>query len=274
MEGLRDRAAGLIRDWGVEVESARETGNSLLVFGESKGRAIVLKVIRNPGEEWSCGRILEAFGGHGMVRAFEHVPGAVLMDRLSPGTQVIQMVRDAGDEEAIEVIAGVIAAMRPEGPADAPRVEDWAKSFEEYLGSEDARIERSLVEKARDRYGALCRSQTNPRLLHGDLHHENVLWDRGRGWLAIDPKGVIGEVEYEIGAAMRNPHEFAERFVPKLIEQRLRRFAAVLPVNQERALGWAFSEAVLAAIWEVEDGGAVSESTPALMLARALLPIL
>ena len=124
-------------------------------------------------------------------------------------------------------------------------MEDWAKSFDGYRGSE---IDGSLVEKARELYGDLCRTQTNPRLLHGDLHHENVLWDRERGWLGIDPKGVIGELEYEICAAMRNPHEFAGQFVPKLVEQRLRRFAAVMPMNQERALAWAFSQAVLAAL--------------------------
>jgi streptomycin 6-kinase len=38
-----------------------------------------------------------------------------------------------------------------------------------------------------------------------DLHHYNVLSDSGRGWLAIDPKGLVGEVEYEVGAAIRNP---------------------------------------------------------------------
>jgi streptomycin 6-kinase len=43
------------------------------------------------------------------------------------------------------------------------------------------------------------------RLLHGDLQHYNVLLDRKRGWLAIDPKGVVAEGEFELGAALRNP---------------------------------------------------------------------
>ena len=40
----------------------------------------------------------------------------------------------------------------------------------------------------------LCESQRDVRLLHGDLHHDNVLLDAGRGCLAIDPTGVTGEV--------------------------------------------------------------------------------
>ena len=42
-------------------------------------------------------------------------------------------------------------------------------------------------------------------LLHGDLQHYNVLLDKDRGWVAIDPKGVVGELEYEVGALLRNP---------------------------------------------------------------------
>jgi streptomycin 6-kinase len=53
----------------------------------------------------------------------------------------------------------------------------------------------------------LCSSQRYRRLLHGDLHHGNVLHDSERGWVAIDPKGVLGEPEYEIGVALRNPIE-------------------------------------------------------------------
>lgn len=58
----------------------------------------------------------------------------------------------------------------------------------------------------------LAASQDETTLLHGDLHHYNVLSDVRRGWLAIDPKGVIGEVEYEAGAIFRNPNEMPDLF--------------------------------------------------------------
>lgn len=51
-----------------------------------------------------------------------------------------------------------------------------------------------------------------------DLQHYNVLFDDARGWLAIDPKGVVGEVEYEIGAILRNPIERPDLFAaPEIV---------------------------------------------------------
>ena len=51
----------------------------------------------------------------------------------------------------------------------------------------------------------LCDSMADPVVLHGDLHHDNVLRSGYDNWLAIDPKGVVGEPAYETGALMRNP---------------------------------------------------------------------
>jgi streptomycin 6-kinase len=101
------------------------------------------------------------------------------------------------------------------------------------------------------------------------------LFDSDRGWLAIDPKGVIGEVEYEIGASLRNPYEKPELFAsPETVERRLRCFEAKLKLNYDRALAWGFAQAVLSAIWSVEDGFAVDAGNPSLRLANAIRPIL
>ena len=76
-----------------------------------------------------------------------------------------------------------------------------------------------------------------------------------RLWLAIDPKGVVGERAYEVGAALSNPTDdprwFAERGV---IETRVAIFARYLEVDAQRLRGCAYSQAVLSAIWSVEDG--------------------
>jgi len=58
------------------------------------------------------------------------------------------------------------------------------------------------------------------------------------------------------------------------VNRRLRRFAEVLPVDVDRVLGWAYSQAVLGVIWSVEDGTAVHDIDPCLELARAIEPAL
>ena len=133
-----------------------------------------------------------------------------------------------------------------------------------------------LLSEAHRVYAELCASQSRPRLLHGDLHHNNVLFDAERGWLAIDPKGVVGELkEYEIGAALRNPYEMPELFaMPSTIEKRVERFARALNLDAGRTLAWGFAQAVLSAIWSVEDGFAILPGSPSIALANAIRSML
>jgi len=136
-------------------------------------------------------------------------------------------------------------------------------------------IPRDLVESASRCYARLANSQRQVRLLHGDLHHGNVLSDSRRGWLAIDPKGVVGEIEFEIGAVLRNPVERPDLFVSEeTIENRCGVLVRRLNLDRERLLQWAFAQAVLSAIWSVEDGSVVDMKSPALSLATIIGRIL
>ena len=170
---------------------------------------------------------MDAFEGRGVVRVYEYVDGAVLLERLNPGNSLVEMAVNGTDDKATDIVAEVIDKMSPRRSANAcATVQDWARGFERYAASGDDQIPKNFVEEAHGIYAELCGSQTGPRLLHGDLHHYNVLFDSDRGWLAIDPKGVIGETEYEVGAALRNPYERPELFAqPSTIERRLKRFA-------------------------------------------------
>ena len=262
----------LINAWQVEVERIEETETSWLAFGSREQRPVILKLIKNPGDEWLSGEVLDAFGGEGVVRVFEHVPGALLLERLRPGTRLVDLVLRGEDEEATSVLATVIGKMSPRRPiADVPTVEDWGKGFDRYAASNQAQIPRALLLEAQRLHAELCASQSQLRLLHGDLHHHNVLFDADRGWLAIDPKGVIGELEYEIGAALRNPNELPELLIdPRTIATRVHGFARALMLNPGRILAWAFVQAVLSVVWLVEDGFPVDSGHPTIALANAI----
>ena len=276
---LEKRVEERVRDWGVIVQDTLETQSSFIAFGRRGNQPVVLKVIRQPGDEWRCGEVLAAFEGRGMARVYEYIEGAVLLERLNPGTSLASMVLDGRDEEATEILAEVIDQMsHSPGTLREPlkafvSAQDWGKGFHRYLANGDHQIPASLVEQAQRLYFDLCASQRNVRLLHGDLQHYNILFDSGRGWLAIDPKGVIGEIEYEIGASLRNPYEKPELFAsPEAVGKRLRRFEAGLKLDSDRALAWAFAQAVLSAIWSVEDGFVVDAENPSLRLANAIRP--
>ena len=274
---LTKRVEERIREWDIAVEETRQTQSSLIVFGRRASRPVVLKVLRQPGDEWRCGAVLNAFNGQGVVRCDDYIDGAVLLERLIPGTCLAELPLNGKDEEATEILADVVSRMsHPPGSLDGvPTVQDWGKGFQDYLASANNQIPRDLVEEARCLYSSLCASQTSAVLLHGDLQHYNVLFDHSRGWTAIDPKGVVGEIEYEVGASLRNPIERPEVFVsPKTVERRLRLYEAKLKLDSGRTLGWSFSQAVLSAIWLVEDGFAVDAMNPSIRLAKAVRGIM
>ncbi len=292
------------REWGVDVAKMLETESSVIIFGTRKvdgsgsryNHDVVLKVVKQTGDEWHSGEVLAAFNGNGSARVYEHAPGAVLAERLRPGNSLVEMALDGKDEEATDILADVIRQMSSvesswpsielstsgrELPGrratfqHCPTVHDWAKGFDRYIAAGDDQIPIDLVAAGQRVYSNLSASQRRPILLHGDLQHHNVLFDSDRGWLAIDPKGVVGEIEYEIGAALRNPGAQPELFLSRsIIERRLRQFTSRLNLNYERTLAWGFAQAVLSAIWGIEDGFTVDATSPALRLAAVMRPML
>lgn len=251
----------------------RETPTSLLAFGHRGSLPVVVKLSRPGGDEWDAGTIVEAFGGRGMARAYAHRPGAVLLEWLTPGTPLTTLTLAGQDDEATAILADVLQRLvAPIVPEGCPTVEQWGQSFAAYLGGGNREIPQALVERGRTWYDVLATSQQQRRLLHGDLQHHNVLHDAQRGWLAIDPKGVVGETEYDLGASLRNPSEsFTTR---QVLERRLAIYGARLPIALDRVLAWAYAQAVLSVIWECEDGVPVTPDNPTLRFATMIEPML
>jgi len=267
-------------EWGVACEDSIETEGSVITFGTRDNVPVVLKLIKRAGDEWHSGQVLEAFTGNGCAKVYEHAPGAVLVERLQPGYSLADLTLAGRDEEATDILANVILQMsasesQPELTAFGATVENWGKGFAKYLATGNDQIPLSLVKVAQRVYANLCASQKRPRLLHGDLQHYNILFDAKRGWLAIDPKGVAGEIEYEIGAFLRNPFERPDLFLSRSdVERRLKQLTGKLKLDYERTVCWSFAQAVLSAIWEIEDGFAVDPMNQSLKLANLLNPML
>jgi streptomycin 6-kinase len=270
---LDSRIVSLARAWDVAIERMVATPTSMIVQGKRTGGApVVMKVVKQAGDEWRCGEMAAKFGGRGVVHVHEHMPGAALFEKLDPGEPLASLTLAGRDDEATDVIAMLLGRMAPGDPPEGcPTVEQWAGAFVRHAGSGDERVPSMLVEPAQRIYSDLCMTQRNPALLHGDLHHYNVLSDRARGWCAIDVKGVVGELEYELGAALRNPIDRPDLFAHlDVVERRLAHFGLVLGIDMSRARGWCFAQAVLSAIWSVEDGRS-AEADAAMKLARVLL---
>jgi streptomycin 6-kinase len=225
----------------------------------SDGSEVVLKVgVPNP-ELVTEIAALKAFSGNGAVTLYKADPelGALLLERLKPGIPVFNM-RD--DELATSVASEVIHRLQDssENHDDFPTVGDWFQGFKrlrDKFGGETGPFPGELIDKAEVLSHDLHTSMETPTLLHGDLHHWNILSSERESWLAIDPKGVIGEPEYETGAWLRNPFpNILEMPNPvRMIARRIDQFSDELGFDRERLYGWGFAQAVLASCWSYED---------------------
>jgi streptomycin 6-kinase len=214
------------------------------------------------------------YNGRGAVKLLDVNAelGALLLERLRPGTLLVTL-RD--DDQCTAAAAQVMKALwRPVPDTHPfPTVFDWARAFsrlrERYSGGTGP-IEAAWVEQAEAVFAEFEQTPSGmPVLLHGDLHHMNILSAQRSPWLAVDPKGVVGEPAYEPGALLRNPVPaiFARSDLPRLTARRIDQLAEHLEIDRRRIASWGMAQAVLSAVWNVEERKPVGSGW--LLCARA-----
>ncbi|HEY0169660.1 MAG TPA: aminoglycoside phosphotransferase family protein [Pyrinomonadaceae bacterium] len=234
-----------------------------------RGERLVLK-LGVPTRELLCEvEALLAFGGRGAARLVDSdaARGALLLERLEPGTHLTALC-EVDDEAATSAAAAVMRKLRratPHRPHPFPTVADWGRGFgrwRAHFGGGTGPFPRRLFEEAETLYAELLSTSAAPVLLHGDLHHGNILAAAREPWLAIDPKGLVGEPAYEVGALLRNPMPQLLRFPRpvQLTERRVARLSEELGLERARVRGWGLAQAVLSCWWAIEDGGELGES--------------
>ncbi len=232
--------------------------NYLVRVERAHGANAVLKLGVPGGPIASEADALEAFDGQGCVRllAADRAAGALLLERLEPG-QTLHSVED--DDRATAIAARVMARVRRPVPGNHSfaTVEKWAGGFgrlRNEFGGGTGPFPEEMVERAERLYAELSGSAPETCLLHGDLHHGNVLSAGREPWLAVDPQGVVGDPAYETAPFLRN--RLAGASDPAgLVRGRVRILAEVLELDPDRIRQWAQAESVLSAWWDYEDHG-------------------
>ncbi|MAT97129.1 MAG: aminoglycoside/hydroxyurea antibiotic resistance kinase [Anaerolineaceae bacterium] len=217
---------------------------------------------------------LQLYDGRGCVRLLDADPeaGILLLERLYSG-EMLTIITD--DDEATRLAAQVMQSLWRPLPAEHsfPSVADWAAGLAELrqeFGGGTGPFNKKLVETAESIFTDLLSSSGDPVLLHGDLHHYNIL-SAGDGWKMIDPKGVAGEPAYEVGALLRNPDLPQQASaLAQLTARRLDILAEMLALDRERLRQWSLAQAVLSAWWSYEDGGDPADWQPTMRLASVL----
>jgi len=225
------------------------------------GTDVVLKVGVPNRELLTEIEALRLFDGHGIVQLLDADPdqGLLLLERLKPGTPLSSL---ADDERATSIAVQVMLQLWRPAPLEHPfpTVAKWAaglKRMREHFGGGCGPFPSGLVEAAETLFTELIGSMGESVLLHGDLHHENILAAERQPWLALDPKGLVGEAAYEVGALLRNPMPqlLTEPQPERHLGRRVDQLAEELGFEGARLVGWGLAQAVLAAWWSYEDHG-------------------
>ena len=274
-EHMREELAAAMARWQLVADGdARDTPSGCVQFVRRGAEPLVLKMVGGASDdELLASPAYDHFSGHGAVTLVARAGPALLLERVLPGEALTTMVVAGDDDGATAVLCDVMRALHRDAPppAEVATVEDWGADLSQDHPA-DGPLSLALVSRAAAVFDELCRSQGPRVCLHGDLHHDNVLFDAARGWLAIDPKGVVGERAYECGAFLRNPTDDAARFAdPTIIDRRVRIVCERLDLDRARVIGWCFAQAVLSAVWALQDGRVDKRGVAT---AEATLPLL
>lgn len=233
--------------------------NHLMPVRRGRERAM-LKIAMGQEEREGAG-LMSWWAGDGAARVLAHQDEALLMERCEGPRSLVEMACSGADDEASEILCA--AARRLHAPRPGPRptmlvpLPVWFRQLEPAAAREGG-VLALAASAARD----LLASPRDGKVLHGDLHHGNVLDGGARGWLAIDPKGLFGERGFDFGAIFWNPdsgfHDGDRPPVATLPGRLARRIAVIsraADLEPARLLRWVLAYAGLSAAWDLDDGG-------------------
>jgi streptomycin 6-kinase len=216
-------------------------------------------------EERRGGSLLAWWDGDGAARVLAQDGDALLLERAMGTTSLAEMVRQGRDDEASRILCAVIARLHSKTDAPSPQLVPLSRWFEplEPAAAAQGGVLRSAVAVTRE----LLAAPQDVVALHGDIHHGNVLDAGPRGWLAIDPKGLVGERGFDYANLFCNPDPQTAT-APQRLSRQVSVVAEAANLDRERLLQWILAWAGLSAVFMLEDG---EEPDAPLAVARLAL---
>jgi streptomycin 6-kinase len=225
------------------------TSSSLLLAVRHNGMPAMLKIAREE-EERRGGALMAWWDGDGAARVLAQHGPALLLERATGPRSLAVMAADGRDDEASRILCDVAARLHVSRAASLPDLVPLTRWFEALAPA--ARTHGGLLARADAAAQALLADPRDVVVLHGDIHHGNVLDGGERGWLAIDPKGLSGERTFDFVNILRNP-DAAVALAPGRFDHQVEVLAAAASVDRRRLLDWTLAFAGLSAAWHLAD---------------------
>ncbi len=256
-------AASYLDRWQLRLDGPPRHGMVSLVLPVLRADATPAALKLQPLDEEHAGEAdgLRAWAGCGSVRLLENDPdtGVLLLERLDADRPLSTLPDEA---HAVRIIAELLIRLHAVPPPPGlRRLADIASGMLEYLpeavrtiaGEDDRRL-------LRDCGAVVAELVTEPgeRLLHWDLHYDNVLAAAREPWLAIDPKPLVGDPGFDLMPALHNRWDeiVATGDIGRAVRRRFDLMVETVGLDRDRAVGWTLARALQNCLWNVEDGDA------------------
>ncbi|MFJ2919433.1 aminoglycoside phosphotransferase family protein [Streptomyces sp. NPDC087307] len=254
-------AADFLDRWTLRLDGPAAHGMASLVLPVTRadGMPAVLKLQQVTEDNIGAAPGLRVWDGDGVVRLLDHDPdtGTMLLERLDAARPLSTLADDTAAVQILaELMARLVAVAAPPGfrqLADiAAAMLDAAPDAVPLLRDP---AERRLVDTCASAVAGLL-PEPGDRLLHWDLHYDNVLAGQREPWLAIDPEPLAGDPGFELLPALDNrwAEVVASGDVTRTVLRRFDQLTEVLGLDRRRATGWTLGRVLQNALWDVEDG--------------------
>lgn len=232
---------------------------------------VVLKISYDRQSIFNEQHALTSLGPRGSIKLIDYncKYNALLLQQAVPGITLKSLYREQPDY-VMDCYVETMQRLHQHQPqlkqSPHPQVADWLTVLESPTLQQ---IPITMLDKAVALRNKLLASPKQLIFLHGDLHHDNILKHDNK-WLAIDPKGVIGEPEFEIAAFdFMYIHELTTTpDVKSLLARRVELLAKKSGLDAQRINDWVLVRLILMAAWFIEDHG---DPSSAIKLAELIL---
>lgn len=256
--GLPALAESCLERWDLRLDGPARHGMVALVLPVLRrdGTRAVLKLQHVDHEHVGEGAALRAWGGDGAVLVYAEADEALLLERLEDRP----LTTMPSAEQACAVIASLLARLHTHAPPAGIR------QLSEIVADMLAAVPRTLEgmssesERAALRYWASALQEVSAepgdRLLHWDLHYDNVLAGSREPWLAIDPKPLVGDPGFDLLPALHNRWDevVASGDVGRAVLRRFDIMVEILGLPRDRAVAWTLGRVLQNSIWEIAEG--------------------
>jgi len=257
LDALPQLVATLLDRWELRPDGEPMCGAVALVLPvrRADGSGAVLKA--QPVDDETAGEpiALRAWAGNGAVRLQRHDPdsGSMLLDRLDPDRSLADLPDDLA---ALRILSELLVRLNAvTAPPGIRRLADVAGAMLDRVPQALVRVsgvaERRLIDRCAGAVGELL-PEAGDRLLHWDLHYDNVLGDQAGRWLAIDPKPLAGDPGFELLAALHNrwADVVATGDVARAVRRRFDLMTEILRLDRQRAAGWTLGRILQNLLWD------------------------